>query len=127
MIQQIKVLSQADDRPAVLAGMAFERRIRVNRHRIADLAQQRQVVERIAVEPAAAEAVPVVAEAGQPGFHPCDLALAEAGDARHAAGERAARPLRLGSDQVGDAELAGDGRGDEAVGGGDDRGQRAFG
>lgn len=126
MIQQIKMLSQADDRPAAFARVALEGRIGVHRHRVGDLGQQRQVVERIAVEPAAREAMPVVTEAAEPGLDAGDLAFAEAGDAADAAGEPAIRLLRLGGDQVGDAEHAGDRRGDEAVGGGDDGGERAF-
>ena len=69
---------QLDDPPAVPFGMRAQRGIWVRCDRMFHPAQQRQVVQRIAVERAVGEAVEVPATLGQPVVQPGDLSLAEA-------------------------------------------------
>ena len=56
------ILPQSDDFPAHFAAVPVQRLVRVDGHRRPDLAHQRQVVVRIAVEKAVAEAAPPQAE-----------------------------------------------------------------
>ena len=79
--------------------------------------EQRQVVVRIAVEPAVFESFAVRCH---PHLKTFDLAFAVAGNAFHIAGVAAVAHLGFGRNQVWDAERRRDRRGDEAVGGGDD-------
>ena len=81
--------------------------------------EEGHVVQRVAVEPAFAVAE-AAAEAGEPLVDARDLALAEARGSARLPGEVSADLLEVGRDQVLDAELPRDGRGDEAVGRGDD-------
>src|SRR5690606_27270792 len=80
---------------------------------------------RVAVEERAFEGVPVAPERCQPLLGAAYLALAERWRAARPAGEAAVARLDAGRDQVLDAERAGDRRGDELVGRGDDRAQVA--
>ena len=82
-----------------------------------DDGKQRQIVVRIAVEPAVPQCLPLFLH---PAFQPRHLAFAVAWRARDPAGEAPVVLLRLGGDQVRNIELLGDRRGDEAVGRGDD-------
>src|SRR5574340_869257 len=112
--------AQRNDGPAEGARARVQRGIGIDRDRVADTGQQRQVVERIAVKPAALEAAPVQAQLLQPRLDARDLAFAEGGYAARLAGELPVALCRDGRHQVRDTEFARDGRGDETIGGGDD-------
>jgi hypothetical protein len=113
-------IAQADPQPVTLGGDTGQRGVGIDRNRVRDLFQQRQVVVRVAVEPALHEAAQPEAERFEPGVDALDLAFAERGGAARLSGEAAVLLRGDGRDQVRDAELAGDRSGDEAVGGGDD-------
>src|SRR3989338_3975887 len=106
---------QIYDAPAVLSGMDAQRFIGIDRDRVFYFAQQRQVVQRIAVKRAIGEALQRPAMSGEPVFQPYDLAFAKAWHIRHAAGKLTVLVFWLGGDQVLNAELAGDRRSNETV------------
>ena len=95
----------------------------IDRHGMRHALEQRQVVQRIAVEPALVVGEPVAA-LREPLVHALDLALPEGGRAARLSSEDAVDLLDVGGDQRGHAQLGGDGLRDEAVGRGDDRGER---
>src|SRR5712671_7456588 len=88
---------------------------------MADLLEQGQVVVGVAVAEALREISHPLTEPGEPIAQSADFALAKAGDAGDSAGIAAVLLLRLGGDQVLNAEFARDRGSDEAVGGRDDR------
>ena len=92
--------------------------IGIDDDRPADHAQQRQVVDRVAVERRVVQAVSGSASVGEPGLQTRHLAVAHVEDAGVAAGETAVRHVELGRDQVGDGKQVGDRLGQEAIGGG---------
>lgn len=75
----IRALSQTNDRPAVLFRVPPEGWIGVRRHRVGDFVQQRQVIQRVAVEPAFEERQPGQVALVQPAFQPDDFAFSETG------------------------------------------------
>src|SRR5688572_14287075 len=81
--------------------------------------EQRKVVDRVAVKPRLLERPKVAALGLEPRFESLHLAFTKTRDVRDLARELAVARFRLGGDQVLDAELARDGRGNEAVGRGD--------
>jgi hypothetical protein len=89
-----------------------------------DALEQRQVVERVAVEPALVVGKALAAP-GQPLVHAADLALAEGGRAARLAREGAVGLLDVGGEEVPHAQLGGDRGGDEAVRRRDDGGEVA--
>ena len=97
--------------------MGAEGVVRVDGDGVVHLVHQRQVVVGVAVEAALFEALPAQAEALEPGLDPLDLARLEGRYAAGLAGEGAVLLGRDGGHQVRDAEGAGDGARDEAVGG----------
>src|SRR5262245_36877805 len=119
----ITVSMQADDGPAAARGMGAQRVVRVHRHRMGHTVEERQIVERVAVEPRLGKGRERAPAPRQPRVEAGDLALAEARNAGDRAGKFAVALLGLGGDQLRDAELARDRRGNEAVGGGDDDAQ----
>src|SRR3954471_10376064 len=115
-------LPQGNYRPPAARSDVAKGVVRIHRHRMRHALQQRQVVVGIAVEPAL-----VIREARaalrEPFVHAAVLAFAEGGRTARLAGEAAIDLLDVGREQVRHAELARDGRGDEAVGGRHDRGE----
>src|SRR5262245_31358129 len=91
--------AQRQRRPAPALRLGGQLLVGVDRHRAADLLEQRQVVVRVAVEDALGEAREALAAAGEPFVEAAHLALAEAGRAGDAAGEAPAARLGLGGDQ----------------------------
>src|SRR5262245_5004385 len=123
--ERIPASAQRKDWPAARLGDAAKRLVGIDRDRPRHALEQRQVVVRVAVEPAPLKARERLADPGQPLLDPRDLAVAEARDARDFPGEAAGADLGLGRDEMRDAELARDRRRDERVGRGDDRAERA--
>src|SRR5258708_30229043 len=124
--EEESAIAQADDGPAAAGGVRGERRVGIDRDRMGDLLEQRQVVQRIAIEPAL-----VVGEAmalrREPFVHPLDLSLAKRRSAARLGGEDAVDLLDVGGDKGRAAQLGGDRRGDEAAGRGGDGGEPAGG
>jgi hypothetical protein len=114
------VSAQAEHRPAALFGAGFQGGIRVDGNRVMHDFQQRQVIQRIAVEPAFADIGPAFTARCQPFIQAADFAFLERGQTERAAGEFTVKLFRFGGDQKGHAKMRGDRGGDKAVGGGDD-------
>src|SRR6185312_14785324 len=108
------VLAERDHGPAARGGVRAERRVRIDRHGVRDALEERQVVQRIAVEPALV-IVEAAAAAREPLLDAPDLPLPEAGRAPGLPGEGPVHFLDVRRDEVLDPELARDGLGDEAV------------
>src|SRR6185312_15840021 len=117
-------LPQRDDGPSVLLCMCAQRGVRIHGDGVGHPREERQVVQRVAVEPALA-AAQVAAAGSEPLVYALDLSLAEGGRAARLSREEAPLLLDVGGDERGHAQLVGDGPGDESVGGGDDGGLRA--
>ena len=76
---EMTLVPQTDNRPAVFLGMLSQTGVRIYRYRMSNLAQQRQIVVRVAVKPAIRS---IVARFGQPSIQAFNFALLEAGNAR---------------------------------------------
>jgi hypothetical protein len=107
----------------MLFGMGAQRFIRIGSDRVLHFTQQRQVIQRIAVEGAVCETRKAQRLRFKPVFQAGDLAFAKTGQTRNLPGELAIIVRRLGRDQVPDIEFASDRCSDKTVGGGDDRAQ----
>ena len=95
------------DLPAVRTRVRVQRRVRIDRHRMGHPAEQRQIVQRVAVEGGAAEAAEIQPQLFQPAFDAFDLALAEGRRAARLAGEFAVLLRGNGGDQMLDASVRG--------------------
>ena len=121
------LVPEIQNRPGVGSSVGEQGVVGVDGDRVADAREQRQVVERIAVEPAAFEVAPPETHRFEPVLDAGDLALAEGRGAAGFSGELAVFLCRNRGDQVRNAEFKADRAGDEAVGGGDDGAQVAGG
>src|SRR5215472_5109219 len=101
--------------PPFFPGQAGEGRIGIDSDRVRHPRQQRNVVARVAVEPAFAECRECSAALREPGIETRDLAFAHIGHALDLPGVAAGLHLRLGGDEVVDTQLGGDGCGEKAV------------
>lgn len=110
-------VNAGNDRPAAFFRLGAQARIGVDGHRPADLLQQRQVVQRVAIEAGAFQVQAVLVE---PALQANHLAALEAGHVEGLPGVAAVAHLALGGNQGLHPESFGDRAGDEAVGGGDD-------
>src|SRR5512146_2632863 len=79
--------AQGNDRPAPSFGVCAQGRVGVDRDRMFYSGKQRQIVERIAVEPGFPETAPTPAVRRQPMLHAHHLAIAEARHAGDVPGE----------------------------------------
>src|SRR5882672_1056298 len=111
---------QTDDLPAAFNRYPAQDLVGVHRDRVRDVLEQGQIVLRVAVEPDRRKRREYAALTGQPFLYTRYLPLAETGRSRGFSGEPSLPDFEFGRDQV-QAEFARDGRGDEGVGGGDDR------
>ena len=94
------LVGQRDDRPPVPLRMPAQGLVRIDGHRVRDALEQRQVVQRVAVEPRLGERSERPAPLREPRLEALHLALAKARGAGHPAGELAVALLGLGRDQM---------------------------
>ena len=94
---------QIDDAPAFCVGLAPEAVIGIDRYRVIDQLKQRQIIVRVAVEPAIGQGLAVLT---QPGLEPRYLSVTITGCARYPAGKASINLLRFGGQEVVDAECA---------------------
>src|SRR5262249_7826200 len=118
-----RVSLETHDGPAARERLAPQDLVGVDGDRIRDALEQRQIVARIAVEPACPEGSKVQRVLAEPFEQALDLALAEARRPVGPSRKSSVLDLELGREQVVQAELARDRRRDERVGRGHDRAQ----
>src|SRR5690606_10388188 len=117
-VHDSSLIPETDDGPASLAGNGFQAFVRIDSDRVIDHFQQRQIVMRVTVEPAAGQIKTLL---GQPVLQTDDFTVLKTGSPGNFAGIATVNKFRMRGNNMLNSQQLGYGIGHKTVGGRDNQ------